>query len=414
LLSIETGETRRLTSAQNNMFTDGSPAVSPDGHTIAFSRSFSWFDWHIYLLDLTDDLSPKAEPRQLTFLDGISSSPVWTPNGQEIIFSSYFTMTLWRIVLSGSREPEQLSFGRGDGSGPAISQNGNRLAYERRAYDPNIWRLSLSGSGVGEAAPVRFIASTRYDWTPEYSPDGKHIVFASGRAGNSGIWVSDADRDNAVLLFSQAGKFVGSPCWSPDGQRVAFDSNLAGSMDIYVIRASGGKLVRLTTDSKDDNVPSWSRDGNWIYFTSVRTGRYEVWKVPAEGGEAIQLTGNGGFAAFESPDGKSAYYTKGINESSMALWRMTVSGGVGSQVLPSVVYRAYALVDNGIYFIPEPGADGKCSIQFLNQATGKTRTVAMIPAPPERGLTISPDQRYLLYTQQDLATSDLMLVENFR
>ena len=56
--------------------------------------------------------------------------------------------------------------------------------------------------------------------------------------------------------------------------------------------------------------PSWSRDGKWVYFTSKRTGRYEVWKVSAEGGKAVPVTRNGGGAAFESPDGKSIYYTE--------------------------------------------------------------------------------------------------------
>ena len=39
----------------------------------------------------------------------------------------------------------------------------------------------------------------------------------------------------------------------------------------------------------------------------------EVWKLPTEGGKEIQVTRNGGETAFESPDGKSIYYTKGYS-----------------------------------------------------------------------------------------------------
>ena len=95
------------------------------------------------------------------------------------------------------------------------------------------------------------------------------------------------------------------------------------------------------------------------------------------------MTRNGGGTAFESPDGKSIYYTKG--DVSGALWKMPVSGGEESQVLPSVARRTFSLVNEGIYFIPEPGADRKSSIQFLSFATGKVKTVAPISGPPLGG-----------------------------
>jgi hypothetical protein len=93
---------------------------------------------------------------------------------------------------------------------------------------------------------------------------------------------------------------------------------------------------------------------------------------------------------------------------------MPVSGGEESQVLPSVVWRAFYLVNEGIYFIPEPGIDGKSSIQFLSFASAKVKTVAPISGPPDEGLSVSPGGRSLLFTQLDEASSDLMLVENFR
>ena len=61
-------------------------------------------------------------------------------------------------------------------------------------------------------------------------------------------------------------------------------------------------------------------------------------------------------------------------------------------MLPSVFRRNFALVNSGIYFIPEPGADGKYFIQFLNLATGKVKRVATIPrSPVMAGFSVSPD-----------------------
>jgi len=414
LLSAETGETRGLTSPPAKSFPDCSPAVSPDGRTIVFTRQTGGVASDIYLLELSEDLKPKGEPRRLTSLKGADFDPIWTPDGREIIFSSggYWTdSSLWKVPASGAGEPEQLQLSDRQVSCPTISRSGNRLAYQRWAGDTNMWRLPLSGPGAAAAPPARFIASTRLDAAAQYSPDDKRIAFESERSGVHSIWVSDADGSNAVELLPGVGAASGTPRWSPDGERIAFDSNIEGNFDIYAIRASGGKPIRLTTDSAYDVAPSWSRDGKWVYFTLLRTGRYEVWKVSAGGGEAAQVTRSGGGAAFESPDGKFVYYIKG--DFTGGLWKMPVSGGEESLVLPSVVWRDFFLANDGIYFIPGPGADGKSSIQFLNIATGKVKTVAPVSLPFE-GLSVSPDGRFLLFSQADEVGSDLMLVENFR
>jgi Tol biopolymer transport system component len=169
--------------------------------------------------------------------------------------------------------------------------------------------------------------------------------------------------------------------------------------------------MRLTIDPADDYEPSWSRDGRWIYFSSRRNNRLETWKVSTAGGEAVPVTRNGGGPAFESLDGKFIYYIKGFL--SGPLWKMPVDGGDEILVLPSVAGHALSFVNEGIYFIPEAGTDGKSYIRFLNFATGKVKTVAPVSQPDE-GLSVSPDGRFLLFTQFDDSGSDLMLVKNFR
>jgi Tol biopolymer transport system component len=271
---------------------------------------------------------------------------------------------------------------------------------------------SPGGPGTGQRPPNPLIQSTRSDSSPEYSPNGKRIVFESYRSGIHGTWIADADGVNAVELLPRAGASCGTARWSPDGQRIAFEFGLRGNLDIYVVRANGGKPFGLTNDPADDASPTWSRDGKWVYFGSKRTGRWEVWKVPASGGESLRVTRNGGETAFESPDGKSIYFTKEYLSS--GLWKMPVGGGEESQVLSSVYWRAFCLVNEGIYFIPEPSDDRRFSIQFLSFGTGKVKTVAPMSGPSSEGLSASPDGRSLLFTQLDETGSDLMLVENFR
>ncbi|MEJ7606802.1 MAG: hypothetical protein WKF37_11175 [Bryobacteraceae bacterium] len=78
-------------------------------------------------------------------------------------------------------------------------------------------------------------------------------------------------------------------------------------------------------EASEDVVASWSRDGRWIYFASNRDGAWQVWKTSPSGGVATRVTQAGGFAAFESPDGRYLYYAKG--RSVAGLWRVPVAGG---------------------------------------------------------------------------------------
>jgi hypothetical protein len=72
------------------------------------------------------------------------------------------------------------------------------------------------------------------------------------------------------------------------------------------------------------------------------------------------------------------------------------------------------VVDQGIYFIPTPDPTAGYSIQFLSFATRKMRLITKIEKLVELGLSVSPDRKWILYSQIDERSSDLMLVENLR
>ncbi len=289
-----------------------------------------------------------------------------------------------------------------------------RLVYNRGIFDPNIWRVELDGSKP-KTAP--FISSTRVENAPQFSADGKKIAFQSSRSGRSEIWVSNRDGSNPVQLTSGVGAATGFPSWSPDGQRLVFDSSVQGQADVYVVDSAGGTPHRLTYEPSDQDYASWSRDGRWIYFHSNRSGESQVWKMPAQGGNPLQVTRKGGIAAQESADGAFLYYSK-ASRTGRSLWRIPLVSGAGGgeeQILESIHESgAFAVVDRGVYFVQKSHPTGGASIQFLDFAGGKTRTIIASDRPIVTGLTVSPDGRTILYTQVDREDSDLMLLENFR
>ncbi len=426
LVSVESGEKRRLTSPPAQSWADHSPAFSPDGRTLAFLRWSAAVIVEIYLVQVAG-----GEPQRLTFKGQGIRSLAWTPDGREIVFSSSpgggSNSSLWRISSFGGM-PELLSGTGGDATFPAISRQGSRLIYSRRTLDLNIWRLELSGLTTARDRPARLIASTRRDFFPQISPDGDRIAFESSRSGSPEVWVCDRDGRGAVQLTSFAGVNAGSPCWSPDGRWIAFDAAPDGNGDIYVISADGGSPRRLTTEGSGEAVPSWSRDGKWIYFSSNRTGIHQVWKAPAAGGEAVQVTKKGGGqGAVESPDGKFVFYpnSEGSPGDPAAVWRVPAEGGEEVAVLdsPRLVHgSAWAVVEQGIYFIDVERSEALAAegfLKFFRFDTGRVTRIASLgeQLATTRGqvqVAVSPDGSWILYVQDDQGGADLMLVENFR
>jgi hypothetical protein len=110
-------------------------------------------------------------------------------------------------------------------------------------------------------------------------------------------------------------------------------------------------------------------------------------------------------------DGKFVYFARTPGQGSV--WRIPVGGGDETKVLESALGQAFAVADKGIYFVT-PNPNGTSVFQFHNFATGKLTTLAEIHQSVSWGMSVSPDERYILYTQEDQTGSDLMLVENFQ
>ncbi len=418
-LKIERGGRQKITSPPAGTAGDSYPAFSPDGKTLAFLRTTSLATTDIHLLSLGG-----GQVRRLTFDNASIVGLAWTPDGREIVFSSRrgsSIHSLWRVGVAGG-QPERLAAASGQSAfSPAISPKGFRLAYMQALDDLNIWGLEIDGSGRG-ANPRRVVSSTYNDNGPDFSPDGRRIVFASSRTGGFGIWVCDQDGANPELLVDRGPYLTGTPRWSPDGSRIAFDSRSAeageeGNADIYVVGLRDRTQRRLTSGATENVAPSWSRDGKWIYFGSTRSGGMQIWKVPAEGGPAVRVTQNGGFEGFESGDGKYFYYSKGRGIA--GIWRIPTGGGEEELLLDTHragYWRLWTVAEHGIYFATavEPSSP---AIEFYSFSTGKVTPVAALDKPLSRsdpGLCISRDGRRLLFTQLDQSGCDIMLADNFR
>ncbi len=425
LVSLETGKRERLTMP-TKLGGDAEPRFSPDGKTLAFVRTHDFLIGDIFVVPIDG-----GEPRQLTFMGHQTSigsnfsGLAWTADGKEIVFSAGpmegYNSSLWRVKVPGG-SPEKVSELAGvNAAEPAISRQGHRLSYRMIISNTNIWQTRLSGSNGRATAPVKFISSTRYQDAPQYSPDGGKIVFVSDRSGSSQIWTCDSSGSNPTQLTFTNASTVGTPRWSADGRSILFDSTASGKIGIYRISVDGGTPEPLVVNSHINVTPSASRDGRWIYFGSDRSGEYEVWKLPSGGGPPVQVTLHSGWYPMESTDGKLLYYVKTnlpVDPSSApaTLWAMPVAGGEEQPVTSQLIHSHWAVASNGIYFT-DPDTKPLATLKFLDVRTGRISTIATLERHLSDGgqsLAVSPDDRSVLYSQQDSYTTDLMLVENFR
>jgi Tol biopolymer transport system component len=372
-----------------------------------------------------------GSPREVTADKASIFGLTWTLEG-ELVFSSDRdgTPRLWRVSASRSSSSiiSPVDTAGEDARFPSISRPAAatpaRLAYQRFVENLDIRRAEVVGEGTLRHAlkPSQpFIASTKSEDHPRYSPDGTKIAFVSRRSGTYEIWSCASDASNPMRLTSMGGPIVVGPQWSPNGRRIAFfaTTGRAGNYAVYVTGTESGGTSRLTrTEGELEALPAWSRDGRWMYLASGRSGSLQIWKKPVEGGEPIRLTMGGGAEASESPDGRTVYYTK-VPEIGPGLWSVPATGGEEERVLESVRFGYWAVARNGIYFIDfDVARDAPRPVRFFDfesrQVTqvGTVETTVWWTNTP--GFAISPDSRWLLYSSLESSDADLMLVDHFR
>jgi Tol biopolymer transport system component/DNA-binding winged helix-turn-helix (wHTH) protein len=338
LLSVETGEKRRITLPPNE-YDDVDPSFSPDMRHLAFARytGAAGASSDLYVVNLSADLEPEGPPERLTFYNRHLASPVWASDGRSILFTRTELAGnhgIWRINLS-ARKIEPLPLSADSSSALDLSRRGHRLVYTREISNINVWAVDLpppkSRSGW-RSNPKPWMSSTlgaEGTRNPQFSPDGQQIAFQSDTSGTGEIWICERDGFHPRQLTHMGAIVSGFPRWSPDGKNIVFHSRPKGLASLYVISAEGGAAHRLDAGEVDDVSPSWSHDGKWIYFTSRETGDVQVWKMPASGGPKIQVTKRGGYVPLESVDGQYLYYCTPRN----ALWRVPLAGGEEAEVL---------------------------------------------------------------------------------
>ncbi len=199
----------RLTSGD---WHDITPAISPDGKTVAFASNRDG-DWDLYLLDLTS-----GGIERLTNTPEYDASPGWSPDGRWLVYETYL---------------------QDEASG------GNLDLFIRPIDDSQ--------------EPVRLTTAPEADFSPAWSPQGRQVAFISYRTGESEVWLADLDRveDRFTNVSLNRHATDAHPVWSPNGEQLAWSSKSdEGLQNLYV-----------WDTTRPEDRPALVNSGNWAAWS---------------------------------------------------------------------------------------------------------------------------------------------------
>jgi Tol biopolymer transport system component len=442
LISVTDGAVRVLkTLARGNASFKAS--ISPDGRYIAY-----------------DYLAKEDAPEHDIFLLSVEGGrevplvrhaaddllPVWTPDGQSVVFVSDRTgnLGLWRIRVSGGKPqgPEEL-----------LKQDVGRLIpigfSSKGSYyyglDTGLTDVYLAGldlaTGKATSAPVplsqRYIGDRS---SPHWSPDGKYLVSVSRRGpfpqgmGSHilSIFSVETGKERELLINLEN---VRRPQWSPDSREILVNAiDAQGRQGLFRVDARSGDatLVGLTEPETTFTWGMWSRDGKSVLFlrgdTKKRTTSLVQHNLQTREEKELYRTAPPlGFNSFElSPDGREVVLNLIERSTSNVTFRIIpIAGGE-----PRDLYQAqgpsgirgntrpvWTPDGKGILFLrlvpqaqPSPGTQPMIELWRVSVENGKAEKLDL-SMEGMRELTLHPDGKRFAFAAGQTRT-EIWVMEN--
>lgn len=423
------------------------PAVSPDGHQVAFVWDGKDGNFDIYVKQLD------GEPLRLTTNPAHDLYPAWSPDGQTIAFlrAGPDSVRLMSVSSLGGRERTIIELGLLDvgrwrsnallmagGPRPAWSPDGRELLFTKclqesaacplHAFDLASGRLrqvTESVHNVSDFYPawsidcknlafVRYVSNSSGDiyladspgqpskritsdfrdirglaWTPDHQ-----IVFSSNRSGPYSLWKLNPET-GAITAIHSSGEMAIEPSLSHDGKLLVF-TDATINANIWQTDLKTNKTDRLIASSRQNHSAQFSPDGTHIVFASDRSGNWELWTAAADGTGPQQLThfkaGVVGTPHW-SPDGRYiAFDARPAGHSSVFV--IPAAGGEPKPLQRNAFEErmpSWSPDGNWIYF--NSNRTGRVEIWRAPAQGGAAESVI-----PHTGFDTHPDDKTLIYT----------------
>lgn len=339
-LAAQAAPPRLVTETFFEMESLGSPAISPDGRQILFTRGS---------------------------VDKVNDQPV---------------SSVWITDAEGGRI-RQLSLGPWRDSSPAWAPDGKRLAFLSDRDGTN--QVYVCWLDTREVAKLTSLERGAQNLA--WSPDGKRLAFTAFVPDDKPILEVKLPKRPEGAKWATGATVIDRLAWRMDGRGPL----PKGYTHLFVVDATlGGTARQLTKGDYNHAAPAWSADGRTLYVSGIRKpdaeytfGDSEIYAVDAATGETKALTDRKGpdGGPQPSPDGKWIAYTgfdeKGYTSHLSSLYLMDPQGGqkrVWATDLPSGPMQVQWAEDgSGVYYRMEEWGEANLYFQPLQ---GKARKLS--------------------------------------
>lgn len=378
LAAVQAPATRLMTVRDTQNFVAvGSPAISPDGQWVLYTRAVR--DWddaqlrtrtHIWRVKIDG-----TDARQLTFGASNTTSPAWFPDGKRMAFLSS------RPPATGAAPAAGAAAG-GDGAGNQVfmMHTDGGEAWQATKHEGGVSSFSIAPDGrtiiLTAQDPLTAddqrrqrdrddaeVVDERFRWThlwsfnvesgkservtrgdfvvsdPQWSPDSQRIAYVTRPTTKlddsawSDVWVTDL-AGNTKKFFDNPGPDA-SPRWSPDGRTLAVVSsdrpgNTQWYSKLYLFPAEGGAPKVLLKDfDLDFTTPIWAPDGRIVYWSTGQGTKVALFGVDVATGELTTtrapMAGVNG-ASQLSKDGSTWVFSHNTGAMTPDLWSVRRQG----------------------------------------------------------------------------------------